>query len=61
MPDKVPAELFLRQWCREVDAAKIPAFMAFANYNGILEGINSKIQLAKRRARATAISTTSLI
>jgi transposase len=68
MPDKVAAELFLRQWCREVDAAKIPAFMAFANTvrahwsgivqfaesrltNGILEGINSKIQLAKRRAR----------
>jgi transposase len=68
MPDKVTAELFLRQWCREVDAAKIPAFMAFANTvrahwsgivqfvesrltNGILEGINSKIQLAKRRAR----------
>jgi transposase len=68
MPDKVAAELFLRQWCLEVDAAKIPAFMAFANTvrahwsgivqfvesrltNGILEGINSKIQLAKRRAR----------
>jgi transposase len=69
MPDKVAAELFLRQWCREVDAAKIPAFMAFANTirahwpgiivqfvesrltNGILEGINNKIQLAKRRAR----------
>jgi len=68
MPDKVTAELFLRQWCREVDAAKIPAFMAFANTvrahwsgivqfvesrltNGILEGINNKIQLAKRRAR----------
>lgn len=68
MPDKVTAELFLRQWCMEVDAAKIPAFMAFANTvrahwsgivqfvesrltNGILEGINNKIQLAKRRAR----------
>jgi transposase len=68
MPDKVAAELFLRQWCLEVYAAKIPAFMAFANTvrahwsgivqfvesrltNGILEGINNKIQLAKRRAR----------
>jgi transposase len=51
-----------------VNAAKIPAFMKFANTirahwlgivhfveslitNGILEGINSKIQLTKRRAR----------
>ena len=68
MPDKPTAELFLRQWCKEVDAAKISAFMAFANTvrahwsgivqfvesrltNGILEGINSKIQLTKRRAR----------
>lgn len=68
MPDKPAADAFLRQWCDEVDAAKIPAFMKFANTvrahwsgivhfveslitNGILEGINSKIQLAKRRAR----------
>lgn len=68
MPDKPAAEAFLRQWCNEVDAAKIPAFMKFANTvrahwsgivhfveslitNGVLEGINSKIQLAKRRAR----------
>jgi transposase len=68
MPDKPAAEAFLRLWCTEVDAAKIPAFMRFANTvrahwsgivhfvesritNGILEGINSKIQLAKRRAR----------
>jgi len=68
MPDKPTADAFLRQWCDEVDAAKIPAFMKFANTvrahwsgivhfveslitNGILEGINSKIQLAKRRAR----------
>ena len=68
MPDKPTAEAFLRLWCTEVDAAKIPAFMRFANTvrahwsgivhfvesritNGILEGINSKIQLAKRRAR----------
>jgi transposase len=67
MPDKPAADAFLRQWCDEVDAAKIPAFMKFANTvrahwpgivhfveshitNGILEGINSKIQLAKRRA-----------
>jgi transposase len=65
MPDKTTAEAFLRQWCIEVDTAKIPAFMKFANTvrthwsgivhfvefritNGILEGINSKIQLAKR-------------
>ena len=68
MPDKPAADAFLRQCCVEVDAAKIPAFMKFANTvrahgpgivhfvesrltNGILEGINSKIQLAKRRAR----------
>ena len=68
MPDKPAAEAFLRLWCTEVDVAKIPAFMRFANTvrahwsgivhfvesritNGILEGINSKIQLAKRRAR----------
>ena len=51
-----------------MDAAKIPAFMKFANTiralgsgivhfvessmtNGIQEGINKKIELAKRRAR----------
>jgi transposase len=68
MPDKPAAEAFLRQWCAKVEAAKIPAFMKFANTvrghwsgivhfvesritNGILESINSKIQLAKRRAR----------
>ena len=68
MPDKVSAEAFLKQWCTEVDNAKISAFMKFAKTvrshwtgiihfvetkitNGILEGINSKIQLAKRRAR----------
>lgn len=68
LPNRQAAEAFLRQWCNEVDAAKIPAFMKFANTvrahwsgivhfveslitNGILEGINSKIQLAKRRAR----------
>ena len=68
MLHKPTADAFLRQWCDEVDAAKIPAFMKFANTvrahwpgivhfveslitNGILEGINSKIQLAKRRAR----------
>ena len=27
MPDKPAAEAFLRQWCVEVDAAKIQAFM----------------------------------
>jgi transposase len=68
MPDKPAAEAFLRQWCVEVETAKIPVFMKFANTvrahwsvivhfvesyitNGILEDINSKIQLAKRRAR----------
>ena len=68
MPDKNTAEAFLRQWCAEVETAKIPAFMRFSNTvrahwsgivhfvtshitNGILEGINCKIQLAKRRAR----------
>jgi transposase len=68
MPDKLAASKFLTQWCEEVDAAKIPAFMRFAKTvrahwsgiihfvesritNGILEGINSKVQLAKKRAR----------
>jgi transposase len=68
MPTKDAAESFLTLWCAEVEASKIPAFLAFAKTvrahwsgivhfvesrmtNGILEGINSKIQLAKRRAR----------
>jgi transposase len=68
MPNKESAEAFLQQWCREVESAKIPAFIKFAKTvrahwsgivhfvtsritNGILEGINCKIQLAKRRAR----------
>lgn len=68
MPDKPTAIAFLTQWQNEVESAKIPAFMSFANTvkahfsgiinfiesritNGLLEGINSKIQLAKRRAR----------
>ena len=68
MPDKPAADTFLKQWCAEVEEAKIPAFMKFANTvrahwsgivhyvesrlsNGILEGINHKVQLAKRRAR----------
>ena len=68
MPDKPSAQAFLAQWCAEVNAAKIPAFQAFAKTvishwsgivhfvesrltNGILEGINHKVQLAKRRAR----------
>ena len=68
MPNKQVAEAFLHQWCAEVEAAKILAFMKFAKTvkvhwsgivhfvtshitNGILEGINCKIQLAKRRVR----------
>jgi transposase len=68
MRDKPSAEVFLKDWCEQVEEAKIPAFMAFAKTvkahwsgivhfvesritNGMLEGINSKIQLAKRRAR----------
>ena len=64
MPNKPATDAFMMQWCVEVDAAKIPAFMKFANTagshwlgivhfvesnmtNGILEGTNSKIQLAK--------------
>jgi len=31
MPEKSAAEAFLRQWCNEVETAKIPAFMKFAN------------------------------
>ena len=68
MPNKQAANSFLHQWCAEVEAAKIPAFMDFVKTvqshwsgivrfvetritNGVLEGINSKVQLAKRRAR----------
>lgn len=68
METKEEAELFLEQWCKEVDREKIPSFMKFVNTvkshksgiinfvktrinNGILEGLNSKIQLAKCRAR----------
>jgi transposase len=62
------AEVFLLDWCKEVEKSAIAPFMKAAktirahlsgilNYvtskitNGILEGINSKIQLAKKRAR----------
>jgi len=31
MPDKPTADAFLRQWCVEVDAARMPGFMKFAN------------------------------
>jgi transposase len=64
MPDKPAAAAFVRQCCDEVDAAKIPAFMKFANtvrahWSGIVHfvqsqitngilEVNSKIQLAKR-------------
>jgi transposase len=68
MPDKHAASAFLKDWCEQVEEAKIPAFQKFANTvrahwsgiihfvesnitNAILESINSKIQLAKRRAR----------
>jgi transposase len=68
MPDKLAASAFLKDWCEQVEEAKIPAFQKFANTvrahwsgiihfvesnitNAILESINSKIQLAKRRAR----------
>jgi transposase len=68
MPGKPAAHAFLEQWCAEVEAAQIPAFLKFAKTvrahwngivhfvesrlsNGILEGINHKVQLAKRRAR----------
>jgi transposase len=48
MPGKVAAELFLRQWCLEADAAKIPAFMAFANtvrahWSGIVQFLESRL------------------
>ena len=68
MPDKATASAFLKDWCVQVEKAKIAAFQKFANTvkahwtgiihfvesnitNAILESINSKIQLAKRRAR----------
>jgi len=72
MPNKVAATTFLTNWCQR-SKSTIPAFMAFAKtvkdiglelftlssrvLTEILEGINSKVQLAKRRARgAIAIS-----
>ena len=68
MSSLTAANAFLKQWCADVESAKIPAFMDFAKTvkshwsgivhfvesritNGILEGINNKVQLAKRRAR----------
>jgi hypothetical protein len=68
MPDLPTSNSFLKQWCFEVESAKIPAFMDFAKTvkfhwsgivhfvksritNGVLERINNKVQLAKRRAR----------
>lgn len=68
MTSKEAADAFLRQWCQEVEDAKIAPLMRFCNTvrahwsgivhfvesrisNGVLEGINSKVQLAKRRAR----------
>jgi transposase len=48
MPDKPAADAFLRQCCVEVDAAKIPAFMKFANTvrahgSGIVHSVESRI------------------
>jgi len=68
MSSLTAANAFLKQWCADVESAKIPAFMDFAKTvkshwsgivhfvesritNGILEGINNKVQLSKRRAR----------
>ncbi len=48
MPNKTAAEAFLKQWCGEVDAAKIPAFMRFANtvrahWSGIIHFVETHI------------------
>jgi transposase len=62
------AEIFLKDWCEQVENSKIQPLIKAANTikahwsgiinfiqskinNGILEGINSKIQLTKKRAR----------
>ena len=62
------AIMFLKDWFKQVDHAKIEPFKKFARMvrahqsgivnfcssrinNGVLEGINSKVQLAKKRAR----------
>jgi transposase len=55
MPDKPAADAFLRQWCNEVDAAKIPAFMKFANtvrahWSGIVHFVESLILTAFLKA-----------
>lgn len=68
MPTKQSANIFIQQWCREVELSGIQAFIRFSktlrahisgitNFidsnitNAILESINNKIQMAKRRAR----------
>ncbi len=48
MLDRVSAEAFLKQWCTEVDNAKIPAFMKFAkavqsHWVGIIHFVETKI------------------
>ena len=48
MPNKSAADAFLKQWCAEIDAAKIPAFMKFANtvrahWSGIVHFAESHI------------------
>lgn len=48
MPDKPAAEAFLTQWCAEVEAAKIPAFMKFAktvraHWSGIVHFVESRL------------------
>lgn len=68
MPSKQSANIFIQQWCREVELSGIQAFISFSKMvrahisgitnfietqitNAILESINNKIQMAKRRAR----------
>jgi transposase len=48
MPAKPAAEAFLRQWCVDVELAKIPAFLKFANtvrahWSGMVHFVTSRI------------------
>ena len=48
MPDQPAAEAFLEQWCAEVEATKIPAFMNFtktfrAHWSGIVHSVESRL------------------
>jgi len=64
MPDKPAACAFLTEWCNEVDAAKIPAFMTFAktvkaHWSGIVHFVESHITNGILEGKRPALPSTS--